>query len=141
MRSVSAAYFAALLAFIVLDAIWLLFIAADLFKSEIGALLRPDPVIAAALAFYLIYMAAVVILAIMPALEQKSVTAATWRGAVFGLAAYATFDLTNLAVLSGWTLTVSLVDMIWGTTGTACAATVGYLAAAVLEQKTKPDTP
>ena len=140
MRALLISYIAALTAFVVLDAFWLLFIAAEIFQAEIGALLRPEPLLAAAAAFYLIYIAAVVVLAVAPAIQQRSAGGAMWRGAVFGLAAYATFDLTNLAVLSGWSVYVSLVDMIWGTGGTALAALAGYLGAATLAPKTVAST-
>lgn len=67
-------------------------------------------------------------LAVAPSLREGSAKAAFWRGAMLGLTAYATFDLTNLAVLAGWNLTVSLVDMAWGTLATAIASLAGFAA-------------
>ena len=122
------AFAATMLAFLTLDVAWLLLFSGGLFKSQLGPLLRSQPNLAAAAAFYLIYVVGMVVLVVLPALSYRSVHTAIWRGVVLGLTAYATFDLTNLAIISGWTLTVSLVDMAWGTTATALACLAGYYA-------------
>lgn len=36
-------------------------------------------------------------------------------GALFGLIAYATYDLTNLATIKDWPLLVTIIDLVWGT--------------------------
>jgi uncharacterized membrane protein len=54
------------------------------------------------------------------------VKAAAWRGAILGLTAYGTFDLTNLAIIQGWTLAVTLVDITWGMIASALASLAGY---------------
>lgn len=123
------AYVATLLTFVALDAAWLLLVASGFFKSQLGALLREQPNLVAAALFYPIYAAGLVMLVVGPALRERSATAAALKGAVFGLTAYATFDLTNLAILEGWTLAVSLVDMAWGTIATPLACLAGYTAA------------
>jgi len=120
---------ATLLAFVALDAAWLVLVAGAFFKSEVGALLRSQPDLAVAAVFYLIYAGALVILAVTPALRERSAKSAIWKGAVLGLSAYATFDLSNLAVIQGWTLRVTLVDITWGTIASALAALAGYLIA------------
>ncbi|MDA0342317.1 MAG: DUF2177 family protein, partial [Proteobacteria bacterium] len=78
--------------------------------------------------FYVGYVAGVVYFAVLPALREGSWRAAARRGALLGLLAYATYDMTNLATLVGWSLPVSLVDMAWGMVITGTAATAGYLA-------------
>ena len=122
------AWAAALSTFLVVDAAWLILFAAQLFKAQVGSLIRDQPNLAAAAVFYLVYSAGMLMLVVQPALRERSVRAAGWRGALLGLTAYATFDLTNLAVVAGWTLTVALVDMAWGTLATAVACMAGYWA-------------
>ena len=92
----------------------------------LGTVLRERPDLAAAGTFYLIYGVGMAPLVVAPALRERSVLSAAWRGAVLGLTAYATFDLTNLAIVRDWTLTVSLADMAWGTCATGLACLAGY---------------
>jgi uncharacterized membrane protein len=51
-----------------------------------------------------------------------------WRGALFGLLAYATYDLTNLATIQGWPWEIAVVDMVWGTVITGTVSVLGYYA-------------
>jgi uncharacterized membrane protein len=92
-------------------------------------MLRAAPSVPAIVAFYLIYASALTALVLHPALERRSAAAATWRGAVFGLGAYATYDLTTYAIMKDWPLTLALADLAWGTIASATAATIGYIAA------------
>ena len=115
-----------LLAFVALDAAWIVLVANTFFNSELGALLRSQPDLVVSADFYLIYAAGLVYLAVMPAVHTLSAKGAAGRGAVLGLTAYATFDLTNLAIIQGWTLAVSLVDISWGTLASALASFTGY---------------
>lgn len=123
------AYVASFFSFLVLDMIWLTVIAFEIFQSEVGGILRAEPNLLAAGAFYLIYILGLLILVIKPAVQQGSLVSAAWRGAVLGLTAYGAFDLTSLAVIQGWTVNAAVVDMIWGLVGTSSAAVVGFLAA------------
>ena len=116
----------ALLAFVALDMVWLAVVGGPLFMSQVGTVLRERPDLAAAGTFYLIYGVGMATLVVAPALRERSVLSAAWRGAVLGLTAYATFDLTNLAIVRDWTLTVSLADMAWGTCATGLACLAGY---------------
>lgn len=118
----------ALAAFFLLDAAWLTLVAGPLFKAEIGPMLRAAPYLGAAAVFYLIYGAGMAMLVVGPSLREGSLPSAAARGAMLGLTAYATFDLTNLAILSGWTLRISLIDMAWGTVATALACVAGCFA-------------
>lgn len=119
-------FVATLVAFLALDAVWLILVANAFFKSELGPLLRTKPDLAVATVFYLIYAGGLAILAVTPSLWERSAQAAAWRGAVLGLTAYATFDLTNLAILEGWTRAVAIVDVAWGTIASAIASLAGY---------------
>ena len=87
---------------------------------------------APAAAFYLLYVAGILFFAVFPALATGRWTTALGRGAALGLVAYATYDLTNAATLRGWSTTVTIADLCWGTALTALAATVGYLATRAL---------
>ncbi len=122
-------FLAVLVVFVVLDAIWLSQVAIDMFKRELGTMLRPDPSFAAIIPFYLIYAVALTALAVLPAADEN-VWGAMWRGALFGLAAYATYDLTNLATLRGWSLALATKDIAWGTFASTIAAIAGYYVAA-----------
>lgn len=124
-----AAYIAAAVSFLALDALWLGLVARALYQREFGALLLDRPNMAAAAAFYALYLGGVVFFAVKPALEGGGWTRAVLHGALFGLVAYATYDLTNLATLRGFPARVVLPDLLWGATVTAVAAFAGHAAA------------
>lgn len=130
MTSIPIAYLASLATFIILDAAWLMLVAIEQFQRLIGPIMLPRPNLQAALAFYVIFAAGLVFLAVRPALQRRSMATAASHGAVVGLTSYATFDLTSLAIIQGWTPGLALLDMAWGTALSAIAATAGYLAAA-----------
>ncbi|MFO1082219.1 MAG: DUF2177 family protein [Reyranellaceae bacterium] len=125
MRSFALTYLAVLVAFVGIDAIWLGVVAGDLYKREMGQLMTDRPVWWAAGLFYLVYVAGIVGLAIPE--PQAGWGRALLQGALFGLCAYATYDLTNLAVVRGWPLRLTLVDLAWGTALTACVTVIGFL--------------
>jgi uncharacterized membrane protein len=129
MRDFVIGYLATGVIMAVLDAIWLVVVANRFYKSQIGALLRPRPNFAAAVVFYLIYVAGVVAFVVSPALERQSWLYALGYGALLGLFAYATYDLTNLATLRGFTLTVVVVDIVWGIVLTGSVSVLAYLIA------------
>ncbi len=121
-------YLAILVVFLAADFIWLGFIAKGFYQSQIGNLLLAKPDLAVAAVFYLLYALGVLLFVVMPAIDAGSWARATLYGALFGLIAYATYDLSNLATLKGWTLSFALVDMLWGAFVTALSATAGYFA-------------
>lgn len=134
-----SAYGAAAIVFFGLDFLWLTNMTASFYRPRLGALLLDQPNLYGAAAFYLLYIAGIVQLAVVPALAPGgSWTAALVAGAVLGLIAYGTYDMTNLATLKGWSLSVSLVDMAWGTVLTGLAATAGWLAADWLRRGISP---
>ena len=128
MRIFVRAYIGAFLAFCVMDSLWLGLIATDFYFGALGGLLREEPNWMAAIIFYLGYVAGVVYFVVLPISRQGGWWAAAKRGALLGLLAYATYDMTNLATLVGWSLSVSLVDMFWGMVITGTAAAAGFLA-------------
>lgn len=128
----AVAYMATALTFLVLDSIWLGLVAKGLYQREIGPLLLDKFNTVAAVGFYLVFVAGVVIFAVAPALQGGTWRSALLYGALFGFFAYATYDMTNLATLKGWSHTVTVVDIAWGTLITGTAALVGYGAARTL---------
>lgn len=118
------AYGAALITLAALDSIWVGFLTKDFAKAKIGHLFGTNIVWWAAIAFYLIYAAAVVYFAASLAETFKG---ALVRGAFLGFTAYMTYDLVNLATLKDWPLSFSIVDMTWGTVMTAGAALAAFL--------------
>jgi uncharacterized membrane protein len=127
MRNVLA-YITTLVAFLAVDLVFIGFLARPIYQAEIGPLLLKDFKAAPALVFYLLYIAGVVAFVVTPALRQRQWQSAALMGAAFGLVAYATYDLTNLATMKGFTLKIALIDLAWGAAATAFAATVGYAA-------------
>ncbi len=116
----------AIACFGVFDFIWLGLVAKKFYYNHIGDLLRKKPRLIPAVIFYTIYCTAIVLLVIRPAFDAASIWQALGRGALFGLAAYATYDLTNLATLKGFKTKVALADMTWGTFATAIVSSIVY---------------
>ncbi len=110
----------------VIDFFWLTVVANKFYKSQIGSLLLEKPNAIAAVLFYIIYVIGVVVFVLSPALEKNSWQHAALYGALFGLVAYATYDLTNLATLKGFTVKLVVVDLIWGALLTATVATISF---------------
>lgn len=121
------AYIVTAIVFLGLDALWLSQIALGMYRREIGALLLDKPNLVVAGLFYLLFVIGIVVLAILPALNGGTWINALIMGAVLGLVAYGTYDITNLSTLKNWSMTVTIADLIWGTALTAVSATVGYL--------------
>ena len=122
-----AAYFFTAATFLSLDLIWLGFVAKDFYFNRIGDLLAQPFNIPAAVIFYLLYIVGIMIFAMHPALSAGSWRTALILGGLFGFFCYATYDMTNLATLKDWSVSLVIVDIIWGTLLTASATTVGYL--------------
>ncbi len=120
------AYLGTLLAFLVLDGLWLGVLMGPTYKSLLGALMLDQPRLLPAVLFYLLYVLGCVVLVILPSASWQR---AARLGALLGLVAYGTYDLTNWATLRDWSVQVSLMDWAWGTVATAVACTVGYLMA------------
>ncbi len=110
----------------VLDLVWLGLVADGLYARLLGDLLAERPNAGAAVAFYVIFVAGLVLFVVHPAVEQGSWRAATGRGAAFGLVTYATWDLTNLAVLEGFPASLVAIDLAWGIVLSATASVVTY---------------
>ncbi|HET9066592.1 MAG TPA: DUF2177 family protein [Gemmatimonadales bacterium] len=119
-------YGAAILVCFGMDLVWLGVVAKGFYQGQIGHLMRPDVQWIPAVLFYLIYVAVLVIIVVAPAVEQASFARAIGFGALFGLAAYAAFDLTSMALLTDFPLKAVVVDMAWGITLSTSVAAAGY---------------
>ena len=119
-------YFSFLITLIVVDLIWLLGIAKNLYRSEMGDLMASDPKLLAGLAFYLLYALGVCIFVIIPALSKQSLMHALLYGALFGLFCYMTYDLTNLAVIRDFPTRLAFIDIAWGSLVTATSSVIAY---------------
>lgn len=114
------------LVFFAIDLVWLGVVAASFYERHLGSIMREDPIWAAAVPFYLLYIAGILVFAVTPGLEAGSLGRAVLLGAFFGLVAYATFDLTSMALIRGFDWTVVAVDLVWGTVLTGTVAAAGY---------------
>lgn len=110
----------------ILDFIWLGFVAKKLYYGEMGKILLEKPNMLPALLFYAIYVVGVVVFVITPAVEKGSWVHALTYGALFGFVAYATYDLTNLATMKGFSTKIVIIDLIWGAALTAVVSLGAY---------------
>lgn len=122
-------YFIALPVFFAIDMVWLGLIANNFYKKHIGFLMTQEVNWIAALIFYLLFIAGLVVFVISPALEKNSLITALLLGALFGLITYATYDLTNLATIKNWPLLVTVVDLLWGMTLSTSVSAISFLIA------------
>jgi len=123
----------ALPVFFAIDMLWLGFVAKNFYAKQIGSLMKPDITWSAAIVFYIIFIAGLVIFVITPAVLKNSWTQAVLMGALFGFVCYATYDLTNLAVAKDWPLLVTIVDLIWGAVLAASVSVITFLIASKIK--------
>jgi uncharacterized membrane protein len=117
-RRIVLLYLITLAIFFLIDMVWLGAVAKGFYRKHLGALMAPKVVWPAAIMFYLLFIAGLVTFVIWPALvaDQAPFLRPLILGAFFGLVAYATYDLTNLATIKDWPIVVTVVDLVWGTT-------------------------
>ena len=112
---------------VLIDLVWLGFIAKPMYQAGIGHLMAEKPNIAAAISFYALFPVGLMIFAILPESANAGWQRTALLGALFGFFTYATYDLTNLATLKNYPLQLALVDILWGSLVSAIAATAGKL--------------
>jgi uncharacterized membrane protein len=114
--------------FVAIDFIWLSGMAYVLYKPILGDILKPEFRPVPAILFYLVFVAALTFFAVLPSLDPaKGLGTALLHGALFGFAAYATYDLTNHATLQNWTTLLTVADLAWGTFLSTVAAGAGHI--------------
>ena len=126
MFKIIISYLLTMVVFFAIDLVWLGTLAKNLYAKQLGHLMAENVNWAAALVFYLIYIAGILVFAVYPAVEKDSLMYAIVYGALFGLVAYATYDLTNYATLKDWPVKIVIIDLIWGTSLTTSVAVSGF---------------
>lgn len=130
----AVSYIIALLVYFAVDVTWLTSFGAQLYKQTLGDILAPDVRLAPAAVFYLLYPIGLIFFAVEPALRQDSWTTALIHGALFGLFAYGTYELTNFATLRNWTLGITVIDTAYGAIGSGAVAALTYATAPAISR-------
>lgn len=128
-----AAYAGTAVVMIAIDLVWLGVIAKPWYQQGIGHLMAAEPNWVAGALFYLLFPLGLLLFAVIPGLADAGWGKTALLGGLFGLFAYATYDLTNLATLRNWPLWLAALDMAWGTGVSAVAASAGRLVAGWVE--------
>ena len=126
-------YIITFVVFLAIDFIWLNFIAKNIYATKIGHLLAENPKLFPALIFYLVFIVGVIIFAVFPGYEAQNIWKTVMLGALFGFLTYSTYDLTNLATLKNWPVSVTIIDLIWGTSISTVTSVAGYYIAMALK--------
>ena len=125
MWNLVLAYISIVVVMLVLDAVWLGWLAKNFYRRGLSRAVVFEVRWWAAMFFYVLHPAGTLFFAV---LGYEEVPAILLRGAFFGLVTYGTYNLTNLATVRHWPLGVALVDMVWG----ACLTMLAALAAATI---------
>jgi uncharacterized membrane protein len=115
-------YISILFTFLCVDGIWLGFVAGDSYREAVGHVMRNDFPIWPWVVFYLVYVGAILYLAVSVSSTKKH---SAIRGAILGMAAYGAYNLTNYSIIIDWPLAITLQDWLWGTALTAVSAFAG----------------
>lgn len=107
----------------VLDVPMIKYVISPTLSRYAGELVAKRPDILAAGIFYVGYVALVIFLSQRGANDIKDVAV---NGAILGLFAYGTYELTNKAVLEGWPWQMVALDVLWGTILTSAVASSVY---------------
>ena len=121
-------YGAALVAFFAIDMLWLGLVARSFYREHLGFLLSPTVNWPAALLFYLLFIAGILVFVVLPGLKADSVRTTLLLAVFFGLVTYATYDLTNLATVKNWPVLVTVVYLVLGMVLTSAVSLVGFAA-------------
>ena len=112
--------------FLAVDLLWLGVIAKNLYNKYLGSFLSDKVNWPAAFTFYALYIVGISVFVIYPAINKNSLSHAAMMGCFFGFITYATYDLTNLATLKNWPLTIVIIDIIWGSVLCTIVSVAGY---------------
>ena len=116
VRQSALLYLVTWVVFFAIDMVWLGAVAKGFYRKHLGYLMAPKVGWPAAILFYLLFIAGLLVFAVRPGLAAGGPGKALLLGAFLGLISYATYDLTNLATVKDWPLVVTVVDLVWGTT-------------------------
>jgi len=129
MKIVLSSTLIAALIFLIIDIIWLSFAVKSFYRPNIGHLLLDQPVMWAAAMFYIVYVFGLGVVIIEPSVNSQNTLKFLFKAFMFGLVAYGTYNLTNMATVKGWSPNVVFIDMIWGGLLTAFSSYYGILIA------------
>ncbi|WP_230374091.1 DUF2177 family protein [Pontivivens ytuae] len=119
-------YALTLAVFLIVDVVWLKLVVLDVFEARIGGMMRDQPLLGVAAAFYAAYVAGIVYLVSGPAMAADvSMGSVALQAAIIGLLAYGTYEFTNMSVMKGWDWTMVSMDTAWGGVLTAGSAVAG----------------
>lgn len=76
--------------------------------------------------FYVLYFTGIYIFALKPGIASGSLTQTLILASMFGFFCYMTYDITNMATIKNWPLTLAIVDIIWGVFLTTFTAFVAF---------------
>lgn len=114
-RNIFKIYLTALVTFLVFELIWIGLLARSFYNDQIGFLLSENPNWLAAVLFYLLFIAGLLYFSILPALNDKAEKKGVVQAAFYGLMTYGTYSLSNLSLIENWPVSITVLDMIWGT--------------------------
>jgi uncharacterized membrane protein len=125
MKTIIVGALGFLVPMLILDFFWLTTMVKSFYGKYIGDLLAPNPNFAPAIVFYVLYCVGALVFVVFPAISGNfSFGKVFLFGALFGLVAYGTYDLTNQATLKTWSTVVTVVDLAWGAFITGTASTI-----------------
>ena len=127
MQKLIPSYFASMIFMFILDLIWLSQLAKPIYARGIGHLMAAQPNLAYAALFYCVFVFGLTWYAVKPNVQSRGIKSTFLSGALFGFFIYASYDLTNLALLKNWPLGMSLIDMTWGTLLSGASASAGKI--------------
>jgi uncharacterized membrane protein len=95
-------YFSVLIAMLAFDGPWLAPMGKRFYFPRVGHVLAASPKLVSGGVFYSLYILGLVVLVVAPAVRSDAGFGRTFLlGALLGLVAYGTYDLTNQATLTG----------------------------------------
>lgn len=112
--------------FVAFDFLWLAWVAKDLYGKQLKHRFKSPINYKIIAVFYALYIVGLNYFAIIPALNEYSITVAAVSGLLFGFFTYATYDLTNYATLKSWPKKIVVVDILWGSLLTMTVAIISY---------------
>ena len=125
-------YLATFGVFFVIDLVWLLVMNSRFYKIQLSELIAEKVKWLPAILFYLLFIAGVLLLIVIPAVNHGTWITALLKGGLLGMISYGTYDLTNLASIRNWPLKATIVDIVWGTLLSAVVATISFLIATAI---------
>ncbi len=112
--------------FFAIDLLWLGVIAKDFYHKLMSPVVTIEFNIIAGALFYLLFIVGIFIFSVYPGVQAASLSKTLIYGALFGFFCYMTYDLTNLATVKAWPITLVVIDILWGTLLSTVTAFVAY---------------